>query len=957
MATMEQTSGNAESSGGSAVPPRRVASLPNRLRQHAAQINAASIAALGVLALIGWHIRQPILFQLHPDFAPMQYNTALCFISCSLSLLLHLRQWHRTAIAVAAPAALITTLTLLEYLLDTDLWGMDQWFIEAYVATRKLHPGRPALLTAITLAILTIALGSSGLHRKFFNTTALTALLSSLVIAASLLGFIGYAAGLSGAFSWTLISQMSLPTVIGFMALGIGMLSLAWRDHEQLSGRTPHWLPVIILIASVTTTFLLANALRNEENRAIRKESLAHATVIKSTLLTEIGDRHRSLRRMAQRCTRNHASDLTDWRLDSRQYMADDPGYRFIAWTDEELRFQHTEPQEAMEESAKHPALPTTTNARDLFSAIRQSGRVGMVQLGSPQDMYIIAPIESDGKVQGAIMAAVDPSHLFQSILPSEMIQDHHVRVKWNDTTLHEENGDNPEASDWSASLDFHLHGGKWTITVWPDGAMIASEHSFYSRLVVALGLVVSLLLGLSGHLSQVASTKSAEAAERNVLLQQEIIERIRSQKQLQVASALNLAIVQHAGYSVITTDVTGIITSFNPAAERMLGYKAPEMIGIHTPALIHDPGEVAARARSLSEKYRAAITPGFEVIVHEARKGIFTQQEWTYVRKDGSRFPVSLVSSELRETDGQISGFLVVASDISELKNTMAELKKTHEKLVAASLQVGRAEVATNILHNVGNVLNSVNVSAALLGERVRNSRTSSLAKIHTLLKEHAADLPRFFAEDRRGQELPDFLGKLTTRLEEEQQQTLTDLGELDRNIHHIKEIVAMQQNYAKTVEMREPVAVHEVIDMALRMHTSALVRQRIEVEVDCDPHLVARLEKHKLIQILINLISNAKHACSASNGSDLRIHIAAVADQDRLRITVRDNGEGIAPENMTRIFTHGFTTKKDGHGFGLHGAAIAAREMEGSLSAASDGPGCGATFTLILPLQGDLP
>ncbi|HEX5790557.1 MAG TPA: PAS domain S-box protein, partial [Luteolibacter sp.] len=783
-------------------------SLLSRLRQHAAQINAATIAILGVMALIGWHIRQPILFQLHPDFAPMQYNTALCFISCSLSLLLHLRQWHRTAIAVAAPAALIATLTLLEYLLDTDLWGIDQWFMEAYVATRKVHPGRPALLTAITLAVSTIALGSSGLHRKFFHTTALTALLSSLVIAASLLGFIGYAAGLSGAFSWSLISQMSLPTVIGFMALGIGMLSLAWRDHEELSGRTPHWLPVIILIASVTTTFLLANALRNEENRVIRKESLAHAAVIKSTLLTEIGDRHRSLRRMAERCTRAETSNPALWRLEARQYMVDDAGYRFIARADENLRFQHTEPLEAMENSANHPALPAAMNLRNLFNSIRQSGRVGMIQLGSPEDIYIIAPIESEGKVQGAIVAAIDQARLFGSILPHEMTQDHHLQVKWNGILLHENDGGDPAASDWSASLDFHLHGGNWTITVWPDDAMVATGHSFYSRLVVALGLIVSLLLGLSGHLSQVAGTKSAEAAERNVLLQQEIIERIRSQKQLQVASALNQAIVQHAGYSVITADANGIITSFNPAAERMLGYRAAEVIGIHTPAIIHDPGEVAARARMLCEKYRTEITPGFEVFVHEARRGIVTQQEWTYVRKDGSRFPVSLVVSELRGGDAQTSGFLGVASDISELKNTMAELKKTHEKLVAASLQVGRAEVATNILHNVGNVLNSVNVSAALLSDRVRNSRTSSLAKICALLKEQAADLPRFFAEDRRGRELPDFLEKLSTRLDDEQQQTLRDLGELDRNIHHIKEIVAMQQNYAKTAEMREPVA-----------------------------------------------------------------------------------------------------------------------------------------------------
>jgi signal transduction histidine kinase len=111
--------------------------------------------------------------------------------------------------------------------------------------------------------------------------------------------------------------------------------------------------------------------------------------------------------------------------------------------------------------------------------------------------------------------------------------------------------------------------------------------------------------------------------------------------------------------------------------------------------------------------------------------------------------------------------------------------------------------------------------------------------------------------------------------------------------------------------------------------------------------------IEKHKLLQILINLISNARHACRGSNRNDKEITLQIKQEDGKLKMSVHDNGIGIAPENLTRIFSHGFTTRKDGHGFGLHSGALAASQLGGRLTVRSDGRGCGACFTVELPLD----
>jgi len=278
-------------------------------------------------------------------------------------------------------------------------------------------------------------------------------------------------------------------------------------------------------------------------------------------------------------------------------------------------------------------------------------------------------------------------------------------------------------------------------------------------------------------------------------------------------------------------------------------------------------------------------------------------------------------------------------------------EREDNHRKLVDASRRGGMAEIASNVLHNVGNVLNSVNISAGLIIENARKSKTSSLARVVALLREHAHDLGDFMAHDAKGKHLPAYLAQLSEQLMAEQTVANDELDSLRRNIEHIKEIVAMQQSYATFGGVREVVSLLSLVEDSVRINESSLHRHEVKVIREFEEVPPMNVEKHKVLQILVNLVRNAKYACDESGRSDKLITLRIESAAAGVRICVIDNGVGIPAENMSRLFTHGFTTRVDGHGFGLHSGALAAQELGGSLRVTSDGPGCGAAFILELP------
>jgi signal transduction histidine kinase len=260
-------------------------------------------------------------------------------------------------------------------------------------------------------------------------------------------------------------------------------------------------------------------------------------------------------------------------------------------------------------------------------------------------------------------------------------------------------------------------------------------------------------------------------------------------------------------------------------------------------------------------------------------------------------------------------------------------------------------AEVATNVLHNVGNILNSVNISASLVAERVRQSKAPGVSRLAALLVEQGPRAGQFITDDERGRRIPDYLAALGEQLLTDQRMTLEEIASLRDNLEHIKDTVAMQQSYAKLCGVTETVEVVDLVEDSLRLNAGAFARHGVSLKREFSNVPPITVDKHKVLQILVNLVRNAKYACDDSGRSDKLITLRVEGTDAGVRISVIDNGIGIPAENMRLLFSHGFTTRKSGHGFGLHSGALAAQELGGSLRAESEGPGKGAAFILELP------
>ncbi|HWM88326.1 MAG TPA: ATP-binding protein, partial [Kofleriaceae bacterium] len=284
-------------------------------------------------------------------------------------------------------------------------------------------------------------------------------------------------------------------------------------------------------------------------------------------------------------------------------------------------------------------------------------------------------------------------------------------------------------------------------------------------------------------------------------------------------------------------------------------------------------------------------------------------------------------------------------------LEFSLAEVRSMQRELVRASRQGGMAEVAGVVLHNIGNVLTSVNVSAGIVADLARDSRATRMGELAGLLEQHKDDLSVFLTQDPRGRLIPPYLAAIARDVGEERGAILSEVERLKADLEHIMVIIAGQQSLARAgvvaIEQVEPaILLEEAVELSVLAGGGA-----VEIVRAIEPVPAVSIDRHMVLQILTNLLRNAQEAVHGVSGARIELRMRCRDPDDRLSIAIADNGAGIAPDHLARIFSHGFTTKLGGNGFGLHSSACSARVMGGNLTASSPGPGHGATFTLELP------
>lgn len=401
--------------------------------------------------------------------------------------------------------------------------------------------------------------------------------------------------------------------------------------------------------------------------------------------------------------------------------------------------------------------------------------------------------------------------------------------------------------------------------------------------------------------------------------------------------------------FATMVNSIDGVVYEWEPLTEhyefvsgqieRILGYPPADFTSnaAFWEQTIHpDDREAACAARHTSRQTAQPCRAEYRMKTKDGR--------WLWLREIGT---------PCCDGSGRVVLIRGVLIDITPQREAAEELERLHLKVVDASHRAGMAEVATGVLHNVGNVLNSVNVAANLLYERLRDSRVPNLSKVAAMLHENEHRLAGFLCTDERGRMIPRYLEQLAGHLNADHTELNRETQHVLRGIEHIREIVRAQQSTATVRERKERLRPADVIRDAVRLTAEVFNDHLVRVAENFGRVPDTTADRHGLLQILVNLLQNAAHAVSDLPAEVERLVTISLqkCGRDRLCLSVDDNGCGIPQENLVHIFSHGFTTRRDGHGFGLHSSALTAREMGGSLMAASRGPDCGATFTLELP------
>jgi signal transduction histidine kinase/AmiR/NasT family two-component response regulator len=399
-----------------------------------------------------------------------------------------------------------------------------------------------------------------------------------------------------------------------------------------------------------------------------------------------------------------------------------------------------------------------------------------------------------------------------------------------------------------------------------------------------------------------------------------------RRQEALLKTGALQNAILTSANFSIIATDEKGIIQLFNVGAERMLGYLAAEVVNKINPSDIHDPREVMMRAQALSLEFATAIAPGFEALVFKASREIEDIYELTYIRKNGSRFPAVVSVTALRDVKDAIIGYLLIGTD-----NTARQLIEAERAVLDQALQDKNAELE----------------SARFVAEKANLAKSDFLSRMSHELRTPLSAILGFAQLMESGSPPP------TASQKRSIDQILQGGWYLLELINEILDLALIESG--KLSLSLEPISLAEVLRECQDMIEPQAQKRDISVvfpqfEI---PYFV-KADRTRVKQVFINLLSNAIKY-NKVGGSVVVDHVTSIPG--RIRLCVRDSGEGLTAEKMTQLFQPfnrlgQEANGEEGTGIGLVTTKRLIELMGGSIGAESI-VGTGSVFWIELNLS----
>jgi PAS domain S-box-containing protein len=665
--------------------------------------------------------------------------------------------------------------------------------------------------------------------------------------------------------------------------LALLLIVLAARRTEQVEqmiGERRFLVPALVFAVLTAGSFGLHWQLQERENDFVDRRLQDETSKIESLLQSRVAERTGSLARMAARWDAAGGASEAAWRSDAANHVGQLSGLRALEWVDAGYRVRWIEPRTGNENALGLDIRSDTRRSAALAGAERRAGAtltppLHLVQ-GYPGFIAYL-PVHRDGAFDGFIAGVFSIEDFFHGAVSDELSRNYTMAILHDGTVYFTNTREAARLSSaWISERIMRIGDEPWTLRVAPTAAFIATQKSSLPSLVLAAGLLVAALAALSVRFMLISRLKSLHLGK---------------------SLALNAGIISSSAHLVIAIDSNYRIMIFNRAAEQALGYRAAEVIGHRAIPIFLDPAELETRARSLSEELGEKIEVGPEIFTRIPLREGYEKREWSFIRKNGTRFPVNVIITPLRDQYGAVGGFLGVIEDIT-LAQEMERMKSEFTAVVSHELR----SPLTSIRGSLGLILGAMS--------------TSLPPKVRDLLEIAQSNCERLVL--------------------------------LVNDILDIEKFSAGQMRF----EMR-PLALAPVVLQAVEANEGYARRFNARIELAPVPESWAvEVDPERLIQVLTNLLSNA--AKYSPPGGTVRVWCERRGDA--LRICVRDDGPGIPEEFRARIFEKfsqadaSATREKGGTGLGLHIARRFIEHMHGRIGFESE-VGAGSTFWVELP------
>jgi PAS domain S-box-containing protein len=650
---------------------------------------------------------------------------------------------------------------------------------------------------------------------------------------------------------------------------------------EQMVGERRFAVPMLVFLVIVAGAFTVYWKLRGQEFTFIQEQVQNEASKIEALLKTQAQERVASLARMAARWSAADGTSQAHWRADAYNHVSQLPGLRALEWIGPDYRIRWVEPLTGNETVVGLHVKSDARRTASLEAAVERQRATLTPPLEVKQGytaFIAYLPVTRQGRFDGFIAGVFAIEEFFRAALRNESSADFTTTVIYEGRPYFS-NAASSAADPAAIERELRIEDQAWMLRVSPTAAFVAAQRSSLPPMLLAAGLLVAALAALSVRYILISRLKSAHLSK---------------------SLALNAGIISSSAHLVIALDQEYRIMIFNRAAEAALGYAASEVIGRRAVPIFLDPRELEERARTLSAEANVPIEVGPRLFTYVPLRDGYETREWTFVRKDGSRFPVSATITPLRDDEGQVNGFIGVIEDIT-VRKEVERLKSEFTAVVSHELRTP----LTSIRGSLGLILGAL---SSTLPQKVRAllEIAQSNCERLVLLINDILDIEKFSAGQMRFE-----------------MQTLPLAG-------ITAQAVEANEGYARKFNVR--------IDLA-----------------PGGPECAVTVDPDRFVQVMSNLLSNAVKY--SPPGGTVRVwserHGASV------RINVRDQGPGIPPDFRERIFEKfsqadaSTTREKGGTGLGLHIARRFIEHMQGRIGYESE-PGQGSTFWIELPVTG---